>query len=232
MKIPTVGLSTTRSKLCLLLLAGCGLPAQAAAQCAEPSVEQRAMADEINLARTQPAIYADIIARHFTGMREDGLYQEPTGRWVKTREGQAAVDEAVAYLRAAAPMPALPLHACLSQAADDHIADAVRSRRGGHIGSDGSRPSERASRRVGVRVHCGENISYGRRTAQEHMIALIVDDGVASRGHRDNLFAPRYRSLGVGVGERTSQGYMTVHMLCMETLPDHDSAHEAGPSAS
>lgn len=224
MRTRAIARASTRRTLVVLLLASCGQPSLAAAQCPEPSAEQRAMADEINQARMQPATYADIIERHFAGMNEDGLYLNKAGRWVQTNEGQAAVDEAVAFLRKAAPMPALPLDRCLSQAANDHVADTGPSGNIGHVGTDGGRPSDRASRRMGERMYCGENISYGRNTPREHIIALLVDDGVASRGHRDNLFAPRYRSLGVGIGPHERYGTMTVHVLCLEDLSSRESS--------
>lgn len=228
MRTRAIARATARRILVVLLLAGYGLPSLAAAQCPEPSAEQRAMADEINFARMQPGQYADIIERYFEDMGENGLYRDARGRWIRTEEGRTAVDEAVAFLRVAAPVPALALDRCLSQAAGDHVADTGPSGQIGHVGSDGSKPSQRASRRVGEKVHCGENISYGMSTPQEHVIGLIVDDGVSSRGHRDNLFTPGYRSLGVAAGAHRDYGSMAVQMFCHEDL----SARSRGQAAA
>ena len=42
----------------------------------------------------------------------------------------------------------------------------------------------------------GENIAYGTTGGKEIVLQLIIDDGVASRGHRDNIFKPEFLILG------------------------------------
>ncbi len=46
----------------------------------------------------------------------------------------------------------------------------------------------------------GENISYGNNDALGFCIALIVDDGVPSRGHRENFFDPDWKVMGCYTG--------------------------------
>ena len=41
-------------------------------------------------------------------------------------------------------------------------------------------------------------------------MALIVDDGVASRGHRMSIFEPRFRKAGVSFGSHKAYNYMCV----------------------
>lgn len=179
---------------------------------------QRQMADELNLARTNPEAYALIIEQHFRTLGSNRIHRRE-GRTVRMIEGRPAVNEAIRFLRSTKPLPALSLNSCLSQSAQDHVSGTGPSGQTGHRGRDGSDPSERATRRLGYRAYCGENISYGRDSAREHVIALIVDDGVRSRGHRLNVFNGSYRSIGIGVGSHARYRSMTVHVLCTNDLP-------------
>lgn len=189
--------------------------------CAQPTArlaEQSRMADEVNLARSSPEAYANILEQHYRTLGNDRLHRRE-GRTLRMIEGRPAVNEAINFLRSTKPLPALNLNSCLSQSAQDHVSGTGPSGLTGHRGRDGSDPSERATRRLGYRAQCGENISYDRDSAREHVIALIVDDGVKSRGHRVNIFRESYRSIGIGVGSHARYRNMTVHMLCTDDLP-------------
>ncbi len=189
--------------------------------CVQPMVrlaEQRRMADEVNLARSSPEAYALILEQYYRTLGNDRLHRRE-GRTLRMIEGRPAVNEAITFLRSTKPLPALNLNSCLSQSAQDHVNGTGPSGQTGHRGRDGSEPSERATRRLGYRAHCGENISYGRDSAREHVIALIVDDGVKSRGHRVNIFRESYRSIGIGVGSHARYRNMTVHVFCTDDLP-------------
>lgn len=173
---------------------------------------------EINLARTQPARYADWVADYFSSMSQSKIYIKE-GTQYKTQEGWSAVQEAVAFLKQARPVAPLKLSRCLSAAALQHVADQGPRGQVGHQGSDGSDPSARARRYVaGIEPYCGENISYGARSARDVVIQLLVDDGVPGRGHRKNLFNPSYQSVGVATGQHTTYGYMTVHLMCLNPV--------------
>ncbi|MEL7520089.1 MAG: CAP domain-containing protein, partial [Cyanobacteria bacterium J06553_1] len=71
----------------------------------------------------------------------------------------------------------------------------------GYYGSDSSDPFVRMNR-YGSWDHApgsvaGENISYGQAMlAKWHLIQLLVDDNVPSRGHREALLKPNYTRIG------------------------------------
>ena len=56
----------------------------------------------------------------------------------------------------------------------------------------------------------GENISYGYDTAREVIIQLLVDDNIADRGHRVNLFRDGYVRAGVSCGPHAVFNHMCV----------------------
>lgn len=177
-----------------------------------PSPVEAAVIAELNLARTRPDAYAAIIAQAFAGMT--GLTYVRGGVNILTTEGRAAVDEAVAAMRKARPVPALVHSPCLSRAAQDHANDTGPKGITGHSGSDGSTPIARVKRYAPGLGYCGENISYGSSSARDIVLQLIVDDGVPSRGHRENIMRPDFRTVGIGTGPHSRYGAMSVHAMC------------------
>lgn len=166
---------------------------------ASVSVEERVLA-ELNLARTNPAAYIEVLKEYRTYIR--GSYLERPGETtVVLSEGARAVDEAIAFLSRQAALPPLTLSAGLSRAAADHAADQCKTGRTGHTGSDRSTMKARVERYGEWSRTIGENIAYGAETARDVVIQLIVDDGVASRGHRANIFNPGFTVVGIAFGE-------------------------------
>ncbi len=59
-------------------------------------------------------------------------------------------------------------------------------------------------------LNTGENCGYGMRTGRDIVIDLLVDEGVSSLGHRENILNPSYRAIGVGHAPHRRYGKMTV----------------------
>lgn len=174
--------------------------------------------EEVNFLRTHPAQYAKLVAEHFSTLNTKGVYINH-GISYATQEGRIAVNEAIQFLNKVPPTAPLKISKCLSMAAQQHVDDQGPRGSFGHVGSDGRHPSDRArTYMAGTTPFCGENISYGYRTARDMVVQLVVDDGVPTRGHRQNLFNTRYQSLGIGVGAHKTFGYMSVHLLCLNPV--------------
>lgn len=47
--------------------------------------------------------------------------------------------------------------------------------------------------------HVGENCSYGYTQAIDIVISLLIDEGISSLGHRNNILAPDFNSIGVAI---------------------------------
>lgn len=191
--------STTRRLACLGLMAAIGLlvlvPAGAAGDVDFAALE-KGIAEEVNLARTNPAAYAAWLKGqrpHYRGT----LLRRPGETTIRSKEGLAAVDEAIRWLGKQRPVDALGLSRGLSLAARDLVAPQGASGGFGHTGPDGSSPSDRIERHGQWDSVIGENVAYGQRTARDVVAAFIVDDGVPGRGHRKNLFNPSFRVMGV-----------------------------------
>ncbi len=148
---------------------------------------------EMNLARTQPSVYAKTLAT--------------------TRVGQtktAAVLEAIRFLETAAPLPPLVGSPGMTKAALEHVQDLGPRGGRGHHGKDGSTPFQRISRHGQWSGSAAENIYYGSGDARGIVCAWIVDEGVASRQHRLNIFSPALTLAGVAHGAHTGFGAMCV----------------------
>jgi len=154
-----------------------------------------AVIEEMNLARTDPAGYAQYL-----------------GAPRKQREGEvlSARDEAIEFLLNAKRLPPLAPAKALSLAARDHAEDTGPKGMTGHVGSDKSTFSERIQRYNKSFGGGGENISYGVDGARAIVIQLIVDDGVPDRGHRKNIFGASYKTAGVAIGAHKDYRTMCV----------------------
>jgi hypothetical protein len=153
---------------------------------------------EINAARADPQKYAAILEqekKYFSGNE----FHPPQRPGFVTNEGLKAVDEAINFLRSLKPVPTLATVSGMCLAAKDHLKDLQSSGKTGHKGSDGSTTEDRVNRYGNWMESIGENIAYDAPTAREVVIGWIIDDGLASRGHRKHLFDPSYRVVGVAL---------------------------------
>lgn len=155
--------------------------------------------EEMNLVRQNPAAYARYL-ENLKKYYDNDLLQFPGKTPVRTQEGVKAVEEAIRFLRSAEPVAKLKISEGLSRAARDHVSDQSRSGKTGHIGNDGSKPYERMERYGSWEGLSGENIAYGDDSARMIVMQLIIDDGVPTRGHRENILSQEFRYTGVAVG--------------------------------
>lgn len=186
-----------------LVLALALLPSPATAELARDVLAQ------MNAARTDPRGYAEHL-REFRSRFRGRNYTVPGSRTqIVTREGTAAVDEAVRFLRLQRPLAPLAWSEGLARAAAEHAA--VQGRKGdtGHGEGYGGMRARIERQGTWKRV-IGENISYGPDEARAVVIQLIVDDGVPGRGHRKNIFDPAFGVAGVACGPHPVLGTVCV----------------------
>jgi len=179
-------------------LASEGIPAEAG------STSSRAVLRELNLARQNPALYATFIDE-LRGRMNGNVMVLPGHTRIRTKEGTRALDDAIRFLRSAPPEAPLAHSPGISRAAADHCADQA-SGGFGHAGRDSSHADKRIAR-YGTFGGCwGENISYGKSTARDVVLALIIDDGLPARKHRNNIFNPNFNFAGAAFGRHARFG--------------------------
>jgi hypothetical protein len=60
--------------------------------------------------------------------------------------------------------------------------------------------------------------------------SMLIDDGVPSRGHRQNLLDARFKVIGVAIGPHPSYGHMCVIDLAGSYEGSPDLAPQAAPA--
>jgi uncharacterized protein YkwD len=167
---------------------------------------EKEIIQEMNLARTEPQKYAAFVEEYKKYYEGNRLTIPGRKKAIITNDGLAAVDEAVNFLRAQRPLPAFDIAKGVCSAAADHARDLAGKGIDGHRGSDGSTPNARVDRYGDWESSIGETIVYEVSTPRQIMIALLIDDGVPTRGHRRNIFDPNYKVTGISVSDPLAFG--------------------------
>lgn len=153
----------------------------------------------INEVRADPAAYAAKL-RQYRGYFESNVVLLPgSDVGIRTREGVAAVDEAIAVLGRQAPLPPLLAVPELAQSARELAAHQALAGGTDHAAADGSNAKVRIKKRKGSGL-MAEALSYGARDAAGVVRQMIVDDGIPSRPNRKILLESKYRKAGVACG--------------------------------
>lgn len=177
-----------------------------------PHHKEIAVIKEMNSCRTNPRSYAAKVEERLQLFDSGGVrFQFPNSdTYFTTKEGVVAVKECVEFLRNASPVAPLSLlmPEGMRQAAEDHATDLGQSGTTGHEGSDGSTLTARLERYGQWKKKAGENLSYGHADAERIIIQLLIDDGVADRGHREVTMSSDFTVCGVSIGPHKIYGTM------------------------
>ena len=174
------------------------------------SAEEQAVVREISKIRMFPREYAKYLRALGTRFRGNLWYLHDHVP-LRTAEGREALEEAAQFLEEVKPMPEpMVLSEGLHRSARVHVLDQGPTGLLGHVGRDRSTPGQRMKRFGTPFSLMGEVINYGQETPRMTVIQLVIDDGVADRGHRKNLFNPKFRVAGAAIGYHKEYGSMTV----------------------
>jgi hypothetical protein len=165
---------------------------------------------ELNMMRTDPASYARHYLEPLKSLYQGKLLKYPGEIPVSTSEGITALDECIKVLSNAKPLRPLFPKKGLIHAAREHAKDQGETGATGHTGSNGSTIISRVNRYGRWNISVGENIDYGNNDAGRIVAALLIDDGIPSRGHRKNMLDAAFGFVGVAVGSHKEYGHMCV----------------------
>lgn len=199
-------------KSCQLVAAAVLFAFGVTAAIAAPGRFEAGVFAELNRFRSDPAAYADLLRAYRPRFEGKLLISDDDSEIdIMTREGVAAVDEAIRDLRREKPLPELEWSDALARAAADHVAVQSRSGAVGHY-TRGGGPGERMKARGGG-PYVNEVITYGHHTPEGVVDQLLIDDGVPDRGHRHSLLRPTHRYAGIACGRHPVHRTMCVTLM-------------------
>ena len=198
----------------------------AATASAAPGAFERAVFDQLNHFRADPAGYAGELESYRP--RFDGRLLISGGGDeidIMTNEGVAAVDEAIDDLEGQKPLQRLQWSDLLARAAADHVAAQSRSGAVGHY-TNGRGPGERiaALDRTALADFSAENVAtisrpdgrIGANFAVKRLHRNLMD----SPSHRENILHPKATHVAFGVVRTESGVWVTqLFMRVSGTLP-------------
>ncbi len=150
------------------------------------SEQEKAMVLELNFVRVYPAIYAKFVAKHMSDKAKgsQGLSQAEL----------SAGQELIAELEKAESLRILKPDECVYTITKLHGQDCEKRGVVDHKGSDGSDPFQRLTKGCPKMLSIGENLAGNiANNPREPVIALLIDDGVQTRGHRYTILAPQWK---------------------------------------
>ena len=142
------------------------------------------MVQEINFVRKYPDVYAKIIATY--------LAKESKSYSGLNNDTYNAGIELIKELRKMPSLNILTPDKCIYEAAKKHGLDCKKRGYFAHEGSDKSNPWDRITQECPEYITGNENGSGGSGSPREHVIGLLLDDGISSRGHRYNIIDRRW----------------------------------------
>lgn len=134
--------------------------------------------DEINLVRTNPADYVQYI-------------DEFLDFWDADKDERKTAEELKSVLKKMSPQAPLAYSDDLYNSCKQHANYLRRTKKFEHSKTTNA-----------------ENIQYGNESARYAVIDLLIDHGVADRGHRKNLLNPIFRYFGVYYVEKVDDDYL------------------------
>ena len=185
---------------CTVLLAGCSnnpdvAPGNSAATTVIEytlSDEEQAVIDEINFARTEPKEYVT-----------QRLSPSVLDVSKKSESYIAALEELTDRMLRMEAVPGLTPASGLNKCSAEWVKISGPE---GYVGHEKTIASR--FKKYCTYVSFAENCSYGYSTGKDIVIALLIDDGVEDRGHRNNILNPAYKNIGAAIGPHKKYGTM------------------------
>ena len=109
-------------------------------------------------------------------------------------------------LRKLEPLCLLQVDENLSRFSDEHARDLGRKGKTGHRSSRGKSYNTRVEALLNNYSAVGEVCFYGDLPGWAMIVELVIDQGVRSLGHRENILNPEFRLMGIATAEHKVYG--------------------------
>lgn len=172
------------------------------------SQPEQDLMSEINQARANPQAYAGYLEKLKPLFKGKQYTPEGASTAFETQEGWNAVEDAIKFLRASKPLGPLHTSPGLCMAALTHVKDQSATGATGHKGADRMMIEDRVKPYGNWQGGIGENLAYGTQSARERLLTWLIDDGFATRGHRNRLMSDNYNVAGLSCGPHPEYGTM------------------------
>lgn len=143
---------------------------------------------ELNKARNNPKAYA-------------ALYILPLKDTFKGKEGTVALVECLSEMSKLDSLDALSFARGLYDCAKAHAVESAEAGAFSHTRVNGTETFD-AFKKYGSYSSAGENIAAGQKTPRDVVVDLLIDDGVAGRGHRKNILSANFDAVGAGYSDK------------------------------
>ncbi|PKP20468.1 MAG: CAP domain-containing protein [Bacteroidetes bacterium HGW-Bacteroidetes-21] len=173
----------------------------------------------MNMARTNPKKFTEDFIKPFLGYFDEKTMSVPGQEDVGTVEGVNAVKELIKVLPKMKSSGVLTPSKALSLAAGDLVKSQEKTGKTGHIGEGGQTLPKRVNRYGNNSGLIAENVSYGEHTGLMVVITLLIDDGVSSRGHRENIMESGLSLVGVKWGTHPKYDEMCAISFAVSFIP-------------
>jgi uncharacterized protein YkwD len=112
----------------------------------------------------------------------------------------------VADLKKCKKMQELKISNALSTVARMHALDMGKTGLVGHTSSDGITFGDRLRKKAKAGGMIAENCDYGNEEPLDIVMALLIDDGIKSLGHRKNILEPTFQWIGIAIEKHKTYG--------------------------
>jgi hypothetical protein len=172
------------------------------------SDEEKNLILATNMVRSNPAKFAELYVKELLGYYRGKQILYPMEDPVTTKEGITPASQLYRILLRTKPMGILTPSEGMSLAALDLAQRQSISGRTGH--EDRNSLNRRLSQFGKWRGCIAENIAYGYTSGHYALLALLIDDGVPSRGHRQAILNPEFQMIGIGSATHKRYGWSFV----------------------
>jgi uncharacterized protein YkwD len=113
-------------------------------------------------------------------------------------ENNSYAKSLISELKAAKPINALQSSSVLEKLARGHAIDMGEKGKIGHSSSNGTSFENRVRKKIKTGM-IAENCDYGNTEPLDIVMSLLIDDGIASLGHRKNILHPALNYVGIAI---------------------------------